>query len=37
MFTWMMIGVGVLALLAWKVLASAIADDKKRKKIPSRF
>jgi hypothetical protein len=37
MFTWMMIGLAVVTFLAWKVLSSAIADDKKRKKIPSRF
>ena len=37
MFTWMMIGLAVVTLLAWKVLSGAIADDKKRKKVPSRF
>lgn len=37
MFTWMMIGIAVVSLFAWRILSSAIADDKKRKKVPGRF
>ncbi len=37
MLTWTVIGVGALVLLfAWRVLSDAIADDKKRKKVPNR-
>ncbi len=36
MLTWMMIGLGVVALFGWRLLSDAIADDKKRKKVPSR-
>lgn len=36
MFTWIIGGTVVLALLAFKVLRSAEADDKKRKTVPVR-
>jgi hypothetical protein len=36
MFTWMIGGTIVLALLAFKVLRAAEADDKKRKRVPAR-
>ena len=37
MFTWMMIGLAVVTVLLWRVLSAAIADDKKRKKVTSRY
>ena len=36
MFTWLIGGTVVLALLGFKVLRSAEADDKKRKTVPVR-
>jgi hypothetical protein len=39
MLPWMIGGIIIVSLFAWRILSSAIADDKKRKRarVPSRF
>lgn len=37
MLPWMIGAIVVVALLAWKVIHAAELDDKKRKKVTSRY
>lgn len=37
MLPWLIGGLVVVSMLAWRVLHTAQLDDKKRKKLPTRY